>query len=308
MHNRSTDVVRGVPDIAVVMSTYNGREFVSDQIESVLAQDVSSLALYVRDDGSTDGTLQVLEGYERRGQLTLLRGKNVGVVASFIEAISLVPPEVPYIALCDQDDVWHPDKLSRALEVLSSHGGDRPLYYCAEYTFCDAEMRPQSRSQLARGEICFARMLYENATSGNTCVINRALAERAVRAGAQGVYCHDWWLALVASALGEVVHDDFCCLEYRRTGSNASPTGSGRLAILRYRIRTFFDKGELRNVTEQLVRLDEAFGEEMPAERRRLLGRFLSGGRLRKALAPVRLRQRLTDELALRLLFLLGLL
>lgn len=304
MHNRST----GVPDIAVVMSTYNGREFVSDQIESVLAQDVSSLALYVRDDGSTDGTLQILEGYERRGQLTLLRGKNVGVVASFIEAISLVPPEVPYIALCDQDDVWHPDKLSRALEALSSHDGDRPLYYCAEYTFCDAEMHPQSRSQLARGEIRFARMLYENATSGNTCVINRALAERAVRAGAQGVYCHDWWLALVASALGEVVHDDFSCLEYRRTGSNASPTGSGGMAILRYRIRTFFDKGELRNVTEQLVRLDEAFGGEMPVERRRLLRRFLEGGRLRKALAPVRLRQRPTDELALRLLFLLGLL
>ena len=308
MHNRSTGVAGGVPDIAVVMSTYNGREFVSDQIESVLAQDVSSLALYVRDDGSTDGTLQILEGYERRGQLTLLRGKNVGVVASFIEAISLAPPEVPFIALCDQDDVWHPDKLSRALEVLSSHDGDRPLYYCAEYTFCDAEMRPQSRSQLARGEIRFAWMLYENATSGNTCVINRALAERAVRAGAQGVYCHDWWLALVASALGEVVHDDFCCLEYRRTGSNASPTGSGGMAILRYRIRTFFDKGELRNVTDQLARLDEAFGGEMPVERRRLLRRFLEGGRLRKALAPVRLRQRVADELALRLLFLLGLL
>ena len=308
MHNRSTDVARGVPDIAVVMSTYNGCEFVSDQIESVLAQDVSSLALYVRDDGSTDGTLQILEEYERRGQLTLLRGKNVGVVASFIEAISLVPPEVPYIALCDQDDVWHPDKLSRALEVLSSHDGEKPLYYCAEYMFCDAEMRPQSRSHLARGTLDLAKMLYENATSGNTCVINRALAERVARAGAQGVYCHDWWLALVASALGEVVHDDFSCLEYRRTGSNASPTGSGGLAILRYRIKTFFDKGELRTVTDQLVRLDEAFGEEMPAERRRLLSRFLLGSRLRKAFAPVRLRQRLTDELALRLLFLLGLL
>lgn len=308
MHNRSTGADASVPDIAVVMSTYNGREFVSDQIESVLSQDVAHLALYVRDDGSTDGTLQVLEDYERRGQLTLLRGRNVGVVASFVEAISLVPPEVPYIALCDQDDVWHPDKLSRALEVLSSHDDEKPLYYCAEYTFCDAEMRPQSRSHLARGTLDLAKMLYENATSGNTCVINRALAERVTRAGVRGVYCHDWWLALVASALGEVVHDDVSCLEYRRTGSNASPTGSGWLAILRYRIRTFLDKGELRNVTDQLARLDEAFGGEMPPERRRLLRRFLTDGRMRKAFAPVRLRQRLADELALRLLFLLGLL
>lgn len=300
--------VEPLPEIAVVVSTYNGQEHIAEQIDSVLAQDVPHIRVYVRDDGSTDGTVELLEDYERRGLVFLTRGKNVGVVRSFIEAISLVPSEVPYIALCDQDDIWHPDKLSRALEVLSSHDGEKPLYYCAEYTFCDAEMRPQSRSHLARGTLDLAKMLYENATSGNTCVINRALAERVARAGAQGVYCHDWWLALVASALGEVVHDDFSCLEYRRTGSNASPTGLGRMAILRYRIKTFFNKGELRNVTDQLVRLDEVFGEEMPAERRRLLSRFLSGGGLRKALAPVRLRQRLTDELALRLLFLLGLL
>lgn len=296
------------PEIAVVVSTYNGRKHIAEQIDSVLAQSVSRLCVYVRDDGSTDGTVELLEDYERRGKIFLIKGENVGVVKSFMEAISLVPPEVPYIALCDQDDVWHSDKLSRALDLLSIRDDAIPLYYCAEYMFCDAEMHPQGRSRLVRSRVDFKRMLYENATSGNTCVINRALADRVVRAGTDGVYCHDWWLALVASALGEVVHDDFCCLEYRRTGSNASPTGLGWLAILRYRIRTFLDKGELRNVIDQMVKLNEAFGKEMPVEKRRLLSRFLSGSRLRKAFAPMRLRQRLADELALRFLFLLGLL
>lgn len=294
------------PSIAVVMSTYNGADHVIEQLESVLSQDVGELSVYVRDDGSTDGTLSLLAPYERRGDIVLVRGENLGVVGSFLELVSLVPEDVEYVALCDQDDVWHHDKLSRALSVLGSRPGDLPRVYCSEYVFCDAQMVRQGRSHLNRTGVSFAKMLFENVTSGNTMVLNRVLVALVREAGREGVYCHDWWIALVASALGEVVYDDFCSLEYRRTGSNASPTGSSGLALLRYRLRTFLAAGELSCVSEQLGKLDSCFGAQLSPERRSLLGRFLSGGRVKKALAPVRLRQKLPDELALRALFLAG--
>ena len=104
-----------LPTVAVIMSTYNGALYLEEQIESVLAQRGVRVELYVRDDGSSDETLQILEGFEQSGSLRLERGKNIGVVPSFIRALSMVPSDVEYVALCDQDDVWYSDKLARAV-------------------------------------------------------------------------------------------------------------------------------------------------------------------------------------------------
>lgn len=303
----------GIPSVAVVMSTYNGAAYVRAQLESVLRQDVvgrglARLSVYVRDDGSSDGTLDVLAPYEADGRITLVRGANEGVVGSFFTLLEGLPDDVDYVALCDQDDVWHPDKLSRALEALAGRDQDVPQLYCSEYVFCDADMTPRGASRLNRTGVSFAKMLYENATSGNTMVMNSALLGALVGAGWEGVYCHDWWIALVATALGELTYDDHPCLDYRRTGSNASPTGTGALSILRYRLSKFLDRNELGKITTQLLRLRGAFGPELSPRRRAVLERFLDGGRLGKALAPLRLRQTIGAELALRALFLAGLL
>ena len=291
------------------MSTYNGTEHVAAQLDSVLAQDVTDVAdlsVYVRDDGSKDDTCAILQGYAGKGLIHFLPGENLGVVGSFLDVLAAVPIDVDYVALCDQDDVWHADKLSRALSVLGEKEQSIPQLYCSEYIFCDAEMNPQGRSHLNQTGVDFNKMLYENMVSGNTTVINRALADAVVGAGRDGVYCHDWWLALVACALGELTYDDFVSLDYRRTGSNVSPTGTGGLSLLRYRVKTFFENDELKNITAQLQKLDDCFGEQMAPEKRETLRRFLDGGRFAKAFAPVKLRQKTPEELAVRLLFLMG--
>lgn len=110
----------------------------------------------------------------------------------------------------------------------------------------------------------------------------------------------------MASAIGELTFDDFASLDYRRTGSNVSATGTGGISLLRYRARKFLQGGELANVTVQLRKLERDFGDRIPTDKRRLLERFLSGGRWSKATAPVRLRQKGPEELALRILFLAG--
>lgn len=291
------------------MSTYNGAEHVAEQLDSVLAQDVVSrakLSVYVRDDGSKDETPEILSRYETDGRIRFFRGKNLGVVGSFLDVMATVPSYVDYVALCDQDDVWHTDKLSRALEVLAPRDQSIPQLYCSEYIFCDAEMNRQGKSRLNQTGVDFNKMLYENMVSGNTAVVNRALVDAVICAGREGVYCHDWWLALVACALGELTFDDFASLDYRRTGSNVSPTGKGGLALLRYRLKTFFENDELALITAQLRKLDECFADRMSTDKLAILRRFLNGGRFSKALAPVKLRQKPVEELAVRTLFLAG--
>lgn len=294
------------PTVAVVMSTYNGEEYLVEQIDSVLGQRDVEVRLFVRDDGSTDDTISVLEGYERGGRLVLARGENVGVVPSFLRALSMVPADIGFIALCDQDDVWHVDKLSRAADALSRGSQSVPRLYCSEYVFCDADMCPVEKSHLNLIGVGFETLLYETKVSGNTTVINRVLADLALEAGPEGVYCHDWWLGLIAAGLGELVFDDYASLDYRRTGSTVSPTGGSRRALLRYRVEKFLRGGELGHVTDQLRRYRRCFGDDLSAEKRALLDLFLCGGRIRKASAPVRLRQKLAEEIALRMLFLMG--
>ncbi len=299
---------RDLPSIAVVMSTYNGSSHLAAQIDSILSQEGVSVSLFVRDDGSSDDTLDILRSYEGRGLLTLFAEKNVGVVGSFLDGIARVPQHFAYVALSDQDDVWHPDKLARALSILEGKDQSIPQLYCSEYLFCDCDLHPVGRSHLNRIGVRFETLLYEVRVSGNTTVINRALADMAVEAGARGVYGHDWWLGLLAAAMGELTFDDFVSLDYRRTSDNVSPTGAGALALLRFRVRKFLNREELKRITAQLVKLRALYGGRLSSERLGLLDRFLDGGRVSKALAPVRLRQSLPEEAALRMLFLFGLL
>lgn len=301
-------IEQDLPRVAVVMSTYNGEEHLAEQIDSILAQEGVAVSLFVRDDGSRDGTLDILRAYERRGELVLIAGENVGVVPSFIAGIAAVPGEFPFVALSDQDDIWHADKLARACALLAGKDQTIPQMYCSEYMFCDGEMNPTGRSHLNLHGVGFATSLYEVRPSGNTTVINRVLADMVAKAGAQDVYSHDWWLGLLATALGELTFDDFLSLDYRRIETSVSPTGSSGLKLLRYRIGKFLDRAELAKITAQLQRFYDLYADRLDPYKRALTERLLFGNRFAKAATPVRLRQTVTSELALRALFLAGLL
>lgn len=295
-----------MPVVAVAMSTYNGMPYIKEQLASLRAQEGVETRVYVRDDGSTDGTVEYLRERDAAGELTLIEGKNLGVVGSFIDAIAHVPEDIPYIALCDQDDVWHANKLSRALEVLQEGRQDIPRLYCSEYMFCDEDMNPTGRSHLNLIGVGFETLLYETKVSGNTAVFNRCLADLAVRAGAKDVFGHDWWLGLLAASMGELYFDDFVSLDYRRLNASVSPTGGSFLTILKFRIKAFVKGDQLSRITAQLKRFYEVFGDRLDPQKKALVERFVYGNRLQKAFAPVRLRQIGTEELALRLLFLMG--
>lgn len=292
--------------VAVVMSTYNGERYLAEQIDSVLAQKDVVVELFVRDDGSTDSTLELLEKYASESGVHVTAGENLGVVGSFMALLAEVPPEFEYIALCDQDDVWLDDKLARAVAVLSACDNTVPQLYCSEYYFCDETLSERKKSNLNVIGVGFAQLLYETKVSGNTVAINRALADAALAVGAQDIYGHDWWLGLIAAGLGELHFDSYASLLYRRLSSSVSPTGGNPLTILRFRIKAYLKGDELAQITAQLKRYEAAFGKQLEPQKLQLIERFTKGGRFAKVFAPVRLRQAMAEEIALRILFLIG--
>lgn len=288
------------------MSTYNGERYLPVQLDSILSQQGVDLDLFVRDDGSSDGTVPLLEEYERRGELVLFRGENLGYARSFLKLVTLVPPEYDYIAFSDQDDRWHPDKLERALSSLRDKNPDIPQLYCCDYYYCSADLDIEKPHLHDNASVKFNYVLFGCTVTGNTVVINRTLADRVIDAGCDRIYAHDWWVTLIAAAIGELTYDDFIGLDYRRLTSSTSLSGQSGLLLVFNRIRTFLVNNEIAGIVPQLARLSELFGAEMPIEKRKLLDRVVYGGRMKKLFTPVRLRRKLFDEIGLRVMFLIG--
>ncbi|MBR7166470.1 MAG: glycosyltransferase [Bacteroidaceae bacterium] len=107
--------------VQVLMSTYNGMQYIREQLQSIYAQQGVDLSLLVRDDGSTDGTLQLLDEEQQAGRLSWYSGKNLGPAFSFWDLLHNAP-EAPYYAFCDQDDVWDADKLAVAVAAMEGDG------------------------------------------------------------------------------------------------------------------------------------------------------------------------------------------
>ncbi len=295
-------------NIAVVMSTYNGASYIAKQIDSIIDQDGSRPLIYVRDDGSTDGTVNVLERYEDAGAITLIKGNNLGVNGSFLECLREVPRSIEYIAFSDQDDVWHPDKIGRALDRLRAEDDETLLLYYSERNYCDFDLKNPKPSHLNKRGNSFCLSLFDNTCAGNTIVINRALADLFMRCGGDDFYYHDWWLELLATCFGRVIYDPEPTVEYRRLEKSVSPSGKRGLSLLAYRIREFLGKNKAKKISDQLSSFKRLFESEMSKGDREMIEVFTSDSRMPKVLFSKRLRQTLAGEVQLRLCFLLGLL
>ena len=104
--------------VNILLSAYNGEKFIAEQIESLLAQDYPAVTIHIRDDGSTDRTVEIVRQYTDRPNVKLYEGENVGYRKSFAWLLANCR-DADYYAYCDQDDYWMPDKISRAVRALA---------------------------------------------------------------------------------------------------------------------------------------------------------------------------------------------
>ena len=245
-----------VDKIHVLMSTYNGRKYIKEQLDSIMAQDcqekgIASLFLIVRDDGSADGTQKILEQYSLKypGRIKFFQGSNKGVIQSFFELMANAG-KADYYALADQDDYWMPSKLSTGIEKLKQMGQDNgskgnatdsmPLLYCCRPLLADERLNPLSvhvdNPEMKPG---FGNALIENIVTGCTTVFNDSLRQMVSASIPEHATMHDRWMYLAAACFGKVYYDETPYIYYRQHSSNAVGKNTGRLPELKYRINKF---------------------------------------------------------------------
>lgn len=256
--------------IAVLMSTYNGEKYIREQLESILQQSVimeqlAQMQVVIRDDGSKDGTIPIINTFMDGGggvNIVLERGGNLGVIASFFELIKNAP-EADYYAFADQDDVWMPDKLESAVKLLQAEeqtcGAEIPLLYCGDTNLVDGSLNLIAREN-KNPRPSFGNALVENICTGCTAVINRALLEK-IRINVpnpNNIIMHDWWLYLIAETYGKTIFDSEPHMNYRQHGHNEWGVKTSGWAVLKYRLnRLFGESGQIYRQLEELEKFIE---------------------------------------------------
>lgn len=217
------------------MATYNGKTYLAEQLRSVLAELHADDELIVVDDGSQDGTLELLDSLKSPAVRIVPNLTNAGVLATFERGLLLSSKEI--IFLCDQDDVWLPGK--RAAFVAAFERDPRTLVVVSDAQLIDASGRVTAPSFMAtRGGFRSGLLstLLRNRYLGCAMALRRELLFAALPIPRR-VPMHDMWLGAIASILGRVHFISVPLIQYRRHGGNASPSRrQGWSRMLRWRL------------------------------------------------------------------------
>lgn len=214
----------------MLLALRNGAAYLQAQLDSLAAQSLPPALILASDDGSTDATTAVFSAFadSHPGTTRLVTGPMRGATANFLHLIALAPPDADCTAFCDQDDVWLPEKLSRAAQALAGISG--PALYGARSYEVDAALLHPRLSRAMPPPWSFAHALAQNFAGGNTMVLNAA-ALALVKAQLPGLplpIVHDWFLyQLISGAGGRIVFDDAPVLLYRQHPGNMIGAAGG---------------------------------------------------------------------------------
>jgi glycosyltransferase involved in cell wall biosynthesis len=217
--------------VCILMATFNGEKYVRKQLESIINQTFENWKLFIRDDGSSDKTVKIIEEFCKKFHekffLISNKNKHFGLKESYNQLLSLV--QSSYYMFSDQDDWWLPDKIEityKRMKILEKEfGSGVPILIHTDLAVADEKLEIISKSfskfqNLKAWKIkSFNRLLVQNVVSGCTVMINRKLRDLALPIPLEALM-HDWWLGLVASAFGIVDYINCPTILYRQHGVN----------------------------------------------------------------------------------------
>ncbi|MBB1063148.1 glycosyltransferase family 2 protein [Limosilactobacillus fastidiosus] len=256
--------------VAILMSTFNGEKYLSSQIDSIIKQTYKNWHLYIRDDGSSDGTRDIIQQYSNKySNITFFNKNNMenkGVVKSFMELLEKT--DADYYMFSDQDDVWLPKKVELSINKIQNDNVDTPLCVFSELKVVDANLNPIRLMNNKNIWFDFIHFMFGNCVTGCTILINRSLKEKLQinKTNLSNIYMHDWWIALYASAFGKLLYIKHPTLLYRQHSSNVE--GSQRNTPLHLIKRSLNIKNEEQGMLS-IFNMDYEFN--------RMFGKKLSG-------------------------------
>lgn len=267
---------------AVLLATLNGAEFLREQLASLSAQTIPSLDIMAADDQSTDGTLEMLRraaGDWSKGSFRLIQGARAGsATANFRNLIVSLEGDYDFVAFCDQDDIWLPNKLEQAIAEIADDPAV-PQVRCARTELIDAQGRTIGLSPYFRRPPEFRNALVQSLAGGNTMVMNRRAFELVRAASHRARFVgHDWWVyQIVTGAGGRIVYSPVPDTRYRQHGGNDIGANVGVRARA-VRVAALF-RGRFRQWNDLNLKALDACRDLLTAEALQVLGDFSAARR-----------------------------
>lgn len=299
--------------IVVLLSTYNGEQYLKEQIESILRQKTSHrVDVMIRDDGSDDNTIEILQSYEAEypERFRVYYEKNIGYIRSFFELIRKAEG-YDYYALSDQDDIWLEDKLETAVAQCEACAEERPLLYGSSSFLVNEQLEVVGETQKNLRGITWDNLLIQNIMPGHAQVFNDALCRILKRdVDCSKIYVHDFWITYMAMLYGKVIFDNESHTLYRQHGTNTVGFGKNRLEWIIGRLKRI-GHSDNKKIAAQIHYFYESCRGDMSEDLRRKTEDFMdSQGSLWKRLSYLGrtklYRQKSFETILFKVLYLLG--
>lgn len=216
--------------VDILMATYNGSKYLSEQINSIVNQTYKNWMLYIRDDGSDDDTLNIIKEFSDKypDKIILIEDNKSGLGAKNNFAELLLYSKNKYCMFCDQDDIWLNNKIEISINNMISaenlYGNRTPILVHTNLKVVDENLKILDNSYwkfqgLNGSNRKINKLMVENNITGCTMIINKALKEKIVNIPKYAIM-HDWWIGLIASTLGKIVPIQESTILYRQHGNN----------------------------------------------------------------------------------------
>ena len=208
-------------NVQVIMSTYNGEKYIREQIQSIFNQKECNVSLLIRDDGSTDKTIEIIKELSLNYNIELIQGKNLRAAKSFLEAVKFSDEEKDFFAFSDQDDIWLENKLVNAILMLKKYNKGIAVY-ASNLTAVNEEKQiikdkilPENFSLEYKNLLIKSQHLF-----GCTMVFNKSMRDFIKKQNPEKPMMHDIWIALMATLKGKIIYDNNSYIYYRQHANN----------------------------------------------------------------------------------------
>jgi len=266
--------------VCILLSTYNGEEFLELQLQSLLNQTYRNFDIFIRDDGSIDDTIRIIKNIMKRKKrydinIYLLEGENIGIVKSFFYLLEIaLENDYKYIFFSDQDDIWVRNKMTTYFEFIKSSNYDEPFLIHSDMKIIDKKNRIICNSffrcaGLDSKKKSLNYLLMENNITGNTIMINRKLASLVKYH--KNIIMHDWWLGLIASVFGKIIFLDNKLVKYRKHHNNYI---GPKFIYSLDNVRKIFGYS-FNNIFLQALAFKEIYYESIGTDKKIILDRFI---------------------------------
>lgn len=233
--------------VCVFMSSYNGEKYIKEQIESILNQQLVDVHVFVRDDGSTDSTRNVVKEISKNDdRVSLVLGNNIGFEHSFME-LCVTKDEYDYYAFSDQDDFWEQNRLHTAINKIGNKCS--PCLYGSNFYIADKDLKIVGKwMNINQSKKLDARMKKYGAIGDNlfacTMVWNKAFQKVLMSHRPTCKISHDVWTQMVLDYVGgELIYDDTPTMLHRIHNSNTAGIARGFLKKIKKGVKIYINSG-----------------------------------------------------------------